>query len=544
MGKMVVQRALITGLLAGILFGLGFLYTPAVHAYTTKSPEVQEMVRRAIPFLEKASHEEPGGMAVIGMALLKSKVVPKDHPKIVEMFEAVKKAVREQDPAGWDTQYSTGLSLVFLASYKPEDAGPEIQRLIDSLRRAQKPSGGWGYKSKSTGDTSMTQYAVLGLWEAQKTKFNPPQTMIDNVATWLLRTQDPSGAWGYQGTPSNSGQLVKQEGISHTMVAAGLGSAYICNDLLGFTPKAKDEKRSDALKELGTSGSSGDSKVVHTRIDKQRLYASQQLGDAWLRANFVLPKYYISYFLYTFERCQTFRELAATGELLNPEVHEGPPWYTMGVDFLRKTQSKKEGSWENGCGDAVDTGLAVLFLMRSTYQSVAEDRHLGQGEVVGYVGIPEDDNFTVKQGRVVRTQNLSVAESMDKALGGVEIDVPALEAAALAAEKNLGGKKSDLLVKKYEKKLREILNDPSPDNRERAIIVLASGGDLDNVPLFIKALEDDDLVVVRAARDALRRLSRKFHGFGLSDDPSKNDRRLAADKWRAWYLSIRPDAEI
>lgn len=543
MGKTVVRCALSTGLVAGVLFWGGVLATPSAHAYTTESPEVRGMVKRAAAFLKTASHKEPGGMAVIGMALLKSKVVPEDHPKIIEAFQAVREAVRSNKPSSWNMDiYSTGLSLVFLTSCNPDLAKPEIEILLEALRKVQKPTGGWGYQKRATGDTSMTQYAVLGLWDAKRVGFKPSQAMIDRVAVWLMQTQDPNGAWGYQGKPSKSG-LIRQEGISNTMAAAGLGSAYICNDLLGFTPKHKDQERSGALKALGASKSRGD-EVVRTRVGRQRLRAAQQLGDAWTKAHYKpVPNYYALYYLYTYERCQSFRALYEGKAHLDPAKHEGPPWYNNGVNYLLKKQ-KPDGSWLDSCGADVDTGLAVLFLMRSAYQDIAKDRYLGSGEMVAQVGLPPSEDFTIRNNRVVAQRRLGTAESLAAAFSGVEIDIEKLQKALDEAEGGLKGRKSKLLMTGNKQKLLKLLSNPSPDARLAAITALGLDGNLDNAPQLILALEDKDLAVVREARDCLRRLSRKFRGFGLSDDPTVAERRRAADKWRAWYLSIRPDAEF
>ena len=73
---------------------------------------------------------------------------------------------------------------------------------------------------------------------------------------------------------------------------------------------------------------------------------------------------------------------------------------------------------------------------------------------------------------------------------------------------------------------------------------MANSRDLDNVPVFIFALSDPDAQVVRAARDALRRVTRKPSGFGLGNKPSEVELRVAIEKWKGWYLSIRPDAQF
>ncbi|NQT15738.1 MAG: hypothetical protein HQ582_23475, partial [Planctomycetes bacterium] len=43
---------------------------------------------------------------------------------------------------------------------------------------------------------------------------------------------------------------------------------------------------------------------------------------------------------------------------------------------------------------------------------------------------------------------------------------------------------------------------------------------------------------------SLRRISRRFQGFGLSNNPDELELHAVIRKWQAWYLAIRPDAEL
>ena len=95
---------------------------------------------------------------------------------------------------------------------------------------------------RETGDTSMTQYGVLSSWEATQAGFTVPIESIEGVATWLLRTQDPSGGFGYQGNVGNGGGLVQQSDVKLSMTAAGLGSLCICASLLGLRPRSKNAR--------------------------------------------------------------------------------------------------------------------------------------------------------------------------------------------------------------------------------------------------------------------------------------------------------------
>ena len=106
-----------------------FCVSPSL-GYTTKSPEVVRMVNRAIDYLKGASHEKPGGWALIGLALLKNKV-PLTQPKMVEAAETIAQKVRSES-ADMDI-YSTGLCIIFLASYDPDKYRAEVETLLRSL---------------------------------------------------------------------------------------------------------------------------------------------------------------------------------------------------------------------------------------------------------------------------------------------------------------------------------------------------------------------------------------------------------------------------
>jgi hypothetical protein len=67
---------------------------------------------------------------------------------------------------------------------------------------------------------------------------------------------------------------------------------------------------------------------------------------------------------------------------------------------------------------------------------------------------------------------------------------------------------------------------------------------LDAVPTLLYALSDPDETATREARNALRFISRRLNGFGLPDVPSATEKAEAIEKWRNWYLQVRPEAEL
>ncbi|MHB8902445.1 MAG: hypothetical protein ACYC6Y_27100, partial [Thermoguttaceae bacterium] len=93
-------------------------------------------------------------------------------------------------------------------------------------------------------------------------------------------------------------------------------------------------------------------------------------------------------------------------------------------------------------------------------------------------------------------------------------------------------------------RLRQMAGGASADQRLTAVQTLARTGTLDDVSTLIYALSDPVPEVVLAARDGLRRISRKIQGLGPPDDFTEAERRTAIDAWKAWCLAIRPDTEF
>ena len=522
-----------------VMVSLMLAFSQDAVAFTPESREVKRVVARAIKFLESdaAKDNRLGARALVGMALLKHGAKP-EHPKVVQAVEAIQKTISAAgDPAAITADiYSVGLSIIFLVTLDPSKYHSEIEALLDCLDVRQKKHGGWGYPNKETGDTSMTQYGVLGSWEALQAGFDVAPESVEGVATWLLKTQDPSGAFGYQGKVSKNFEPVKQAAVRPSMAVAGLGSVYICADLLGLSaPARKDDDLPPAMEEVKPKERAG-LRVRGTRIDPRLVRRAQARGDRWVADNFEIgPPQWTYYYLYALERYQSFRE-AAVGK-----SSREPQWYNEGVRFLMDKQ-KDNGSWQSNSGAVAGTAFGVLFLSRSTKKRIERARGLGTGTLVGGRGLPTDTRrVEVRRGKVVTESPAGLAESLLEVLkkpGGLR-DPGVIEGLV-----ELPVEESRALISEHAAKLRELARDSSPEARRAAVSALVRSGSLDNVPTLIYALPDPDPAVVREARDGLRRISRRIGGFGLPNEPSEEERRRAIDNWKAWYLAIRPDAQF
>lgn len=529
-------------LLASILLSSGDKVSAAL---TPESPEVKQAIARAVKFLETSTSPDDrmGAHAIRATVLLKSGA-GEDHPIVRKAVQAIRRELeslkgRPKD----DAIYSVSLGIIFLCNLEPQRYSAEIGTLLQYLLSVQKPHGGWGYPDRPTGDTSMTQHVILAFWEAAEAGFNIPQSSVERAAMWFLKTQDPSGAFGYQGNVSESFVPVPQTEIRHSLCAAAMGSVYMCAELLGLADKLGARARETdslppALARLDRPGT-GQPVRFQSKLDPGLFRTVMERGNRWLEENHTInPPMWPYYFLYSIERYWTFREL------IDGNASQVARWYDEAAAHLLKVQ-KEDGSWyepHNLTNPENHTCFAALFLLRSTKKSVEKVRSFGAGTLVGARGLPKDSDLVRIQGGKV----VSAAEASDLQKLLAEIDDGNEEeyAKAIGAVSELPPDEAKALVSRQAAKLRELAGGTSADQRLAAVQALARAGTLDDVPTLIYAMSDPEREIVLAARDGLRRISRKTRGFQMPDDFDEGNRRSAIDQWKRWYLAIRPDAEF
>lgn len=510
--------------------------------FTPASQEVRAAVERAVVYLEAngSSDHRLGARALAGLAIYKHRG-QLDHPKVQEQLSAIRGSLKSRQPSditagsNWDI-YSTGMALIFLCEADPAGCNDEITKLLRSLEIRQKPNGGWGYPDRDTGDTSMTQYGVLGTWIATQEGFHTSPASVEKVATWLMRTQDPSGGFGYQGIVPSGAGLVSQTDVRLSLTSAGLGSVYMCADLLGFIqpPEEKPDGLPEALRELPSKDGRG---RFASQIDQRALRETAIRGNAWMAANYKVDQgQWQHYYMYALERYQSFRELAEGTQEPSPE------WYNLGAEFLIKTQ-KQEGKWD--CGQSMvvpDTAFGTLFLLRSTKRTIEKAKEYGTGILVGGRGLPQETGAVeVRDGQIVAKPLLGPGQAL---LAALENPSETNYAAAVDALRGLPSDDIHELVSRNAEKLRALAGERSPEARLAAVQALGRSRDLDNVPTLIYALSDPDRPVMQAAREALMRVSRRFDAMGIPENPSEIELRNGIQRWKEWYRRVRPDAEF
>ncbi|MCA9238463.1 MAG: HEAT repeat domain-containing protein [Planctomycetales bacterium] len=506
---------------------------PPALAVTPESPEVRAMIERGLAYLEKETNDELGGKALIALAFHKAGR-PDSHPRIQEALTACQTML---DKTSQDAAiYSKAIATIFLMETGSDPA--LAMRYVGMMREHQKAHGGFSYIPYKTGDTSQTQYAALTFWELLNTGTSPDPKSVQDCLNWLIRTQDPSGVWGYQGQDPGNYELVKQEsqpGLS--MAAAGMGGVLILGNAVGLLQppgQVEAEQQQSELPAALRRADEAQKKRAPTlpagNVDRQRLLECVKRGQGWFDKNFSVDSNteHKSYYLYSLERYKSFEEYIAG------EINEEPEWYQQGYEFLKKNQ-KEDGSWNDRDGAPCSTAFAILFLLRSTQQTIKAS--LGEGTLVGGRGLPRDlSKVRLKGGKLVVE---SKPTEVDQLLGMLDdTDSDALDAllddpAALRV---------DNVTPKDARRLQQVVRSGAPPARVLAVRALGRMRNLDYVPTLIYAMSDPDRRVVREARNSLRFVSRKFEGFGLSDNFEDAERDRVLVKWKDWYRTVRPNA--
>lgn len=517
---------------------LSALPIPALAAENAQiHPAVAPSVDKGIAYLRSIGSGQGGAqgatgeLALAAVALYKAGV-PASDPAIRNLLAAIDRRFDstsyKPSLSGGTDVYEAGVTAIALANISPKDHQSQIRAVATYILSKQKANGSWDYDSRQTGDTSITQYAVLGLWESSNSgAIKVPPSVWDRTASWYLSVQSPSGSWNYHRDDPNSWP----ETVS--MTAAGVGSLLICKQQL----KGYRDQEWIAPSTLLIPAAQPGAKIPEKYVVKSGFAKIDQgvaRGSGWIASNF-LPQQGKDkspfYGIYGLERVGSLLEQPRIGNV---------DWFDAGSRFLMSKQ-EGNGSWNADYGPTCNTAWAVLFLTKATTQSVERIKRasLSAGTLLGGRGLPKDlSSVTIASGRVVVRPMNGAVEGMLAVLENPD---------ALDAESAYAG-----LVAQYEQRgpaairplkdrlVRLLAEDSDPGVRAVAAWCLARTGDLDIVPALIEALGDEDGNVRGQARDGLMLLSRKVDGYGPANADGPEQRKAAQGRWREWYESVRP----
>lgn len=528
---------------AAVTFLVASYSAGPVFAHKPTDPLVQDMVNRGVAFIEKNLGQnvldgELGAKCICALACFSHTGNP-EHPLVKQAIEAIRTEVKQGIPLSGHANYSLGIALILLGSVDPAMYRSETQALLNEIYKRQMAGGCWSYPNYETGDTSQTQFACLGMWMAHRQEISVSINAVERVTNWLIRTQSPDGAFGYQGKDPGGFTRVNQERMTNSMGVAGTASLYVCAELLGFITPPSERQQSTSLPTALKQAPKKRTGPITTAVDANLLRNAIRDGDNWCSKNAgtennVGGNSQQHYYMYTVERYWAFRDLATANKDLEPG------WYNAGVEHLRKTVGP-DGSWVSGNGPAVDTAFAVLFLLRSskkTIQRIVDQEGLLQGGK----DLPADlTDLANKNGKIVSTKDNPVVEDvltmledkntpLSEFLNGVPDQLKLATDPAQRAQQIT--------------RLRRMAISGPFQARFTAVKTLGRVRDLDNAPPLIFAITDPDTRISRAAIDGLRFLSRKMDAPLVNDEATEQQKKAIAATWKDWYLSIRPDGTL
>jgi len=344
-------RALLLSAIAGALFTAFPLAAPAAEESTGR--QVRMAILRAVEHLKRSRKtdgtwpdyaREGGVTALICYALVQAGVAPDDEA-VAAGLETLRKTPNE-------ATYVVALKAMAFSAANPVRFREEIQASADWLAQTQQATGGWGYglvpEAERAGaamargwrrvqdeaqlqsiyqrtDASNTQFAVLGLAEAQRAGAHVPADVWRKADRHFRATQLPGGGWGYIYQKPDPNEAYG------SMTAAAVASLFLCAERLA--PQETSETRAER------------SRIIEQGIEwiaqRYSLRENPGRGAAW---------YY--FWLYSLERAGVTSGQRTFG------THD---WFREGTAVLVSGQ-KADGSWSSG--HLYEDALGLLFLAK------------------------------------------------------------------------------------------------------------------------------------------------------------------------------------
>jgi Domain of unknown function (DUF4159) len=322
---------------------------PGVARAGVTSEEVEQAIRNGVKFLkdrqradgswpEVAPNARTGPTSLAALALLTAGENVRS-PTIQQTLTFL----RGFGPQQLNSTYAIGLQTMVYAAAEPEHDRARIVANVEWLENTQHKNarrelwpGNWTYTDFRAlpGDSSNTQYALLGLNAASEAGVPVKPEVWELSRAYFELFQNRDGGWGY--TPRH-----KQSSAS--MTCAGISSLIICGS-----------RRFQSHEHLEGE------KINRCSEGAFDLYLNRAID--WLAKNFDVHQnlghgqQYKLYYLYGLERA---------GRLAGVRFFGQNDWYRLGAEELVRQQNKLSGFW-NGPGEneLVGTSLALLFLAK------------------------------------------------------------------------------------------------------------------------------------------------------------------------------------
>jgi hypothetical protein len=539
----------------------------AVGQNGVQDPKIRKAVQRGVRYLRlEAPKTGRGRNPLAAYALLKAGV-PASDPVVKDAVERVVKRLRELDgvyepKAPQIHIYAAGVEVMLLAEADPVKYRSQIAAIANYIVSTQHPHGAWDYLDRDLGDTSISQYALLGLWAAQRSGVDIPVGVWNKAAEWHIETQKMAGGFVYHpgttdGPESGDPSLNMTYGATGSMLIARRYLFPNAGDYgtklpqqnarvsAGERERVLETVNLDAVVRAGLPANSS----TRPTITLAQLDSAVRRGLVWLDAHFrrQVSSGHNLYYYYTLERAAA---------LASRETFGTRDWYKECADYLLATQ-ELDGYWDTLSGPTTGTSFALLFLTRATARTLNQTRpgaQVNRGLLAGGRGLPDNlTQITVRQGTVETRKKIGPLETLLAELETPRTSELAAVQAAIVHKVQLGEREA--LIGQTDRLIR-LVKSPDAEVRRTALWALARSAEFDVSPVLIGALQDNNADVAVEARNALCWISRRPLGFGLPADPFdgvEEDapeqtrirafgrwRERAISVWSQWYRRVRP----
>jgi hypothetical protein len=267
------------------------------------------------------------------------------HAADREAVAALLRAEAPVRPAGRKRDTPAARPVVEVQGGTPIDAAAETRPAGETWSRRS------AWEVGADGDNSITQFAMLGLWAANRSRQTIDRNIWKQVLARTRSWQCDDHGWDYSGRSSRG---------YGSMTCAGICTLAICLEHLGRKP----------LDDLGVQ------QGLRWLIENKWNYDANTKHD----------KAHLYYYIYSIER---------VGRILDIEFIGDREWYPLGAQHL-VGQQKKDGSWPEGDGESavLRTSFALLFLTRATPSFKPKPKpQEGDGTLLAGVKVPSGARY-------------------------------------------------------------------------------------------------------------------------------------------------------
>ncbi|MEW6742077.1 MAG: prenyltransferase/squalene oxidase repeat-containing protein [Planctomycetota bacterium] len=324
-----------------ILWGAALLLALSLASTATAQSlayEVNKAIERGVAQLRTLQNEDgsfrstyadgyPTGVTALALYTLVKSEVPASDP-------AVAKGLAYLRYKPFVKTYSTTVLILALDSLKDPTYDPWVQNAARWLEETMHAVNDlWAYPEGEC-DLSNTQYAVLGLWAAERHGYHASRETWGRLLQALLQRQNEDGGFGYRGGEVSTGR----------MTTSGITILTL----------ARERIKGDGRFDKEWRESEGVLKRAWGYLERRFSVEGNPTGASALTSDWYF------YYLYGLERVAAIAELRKIGE------HD---WYVEGAEQLVKRQAPG-GEW----GNMAETCFALLFLRRATFSGMHPDK--------------------------------------------------------------------------------------------------------------------------------------------------------------------------